>query len=160
MSIKDLALTYPLLVLYEHGHIYISSPDFGFFFAVPHETDRSHWTALTLDQARHEIEKRLIKLAAEGKPAPKPKKQREIVNAAPKDLLSICDVAEMMGCSQDTIRRLAESGDLPCHKTPGGHRKFSRKAVWLYTQKQNVSDASRLTASTSILNPAQALQEF
>jgi excisionase family DNA binding protein len=110
----------------------VHSPDFGFFFAVPEGGDASRWIALTLDQARHEIERRLRVLDSTGEDAPVPKRPAEIQESAPKDLVSIREVAELLGTSPDTVRRLADRKQLESWETPGGHRRFSREKVLLY----------------------------
>ncbi len=43
--------------------------------------------------------------------------------------LTLSDVAKLLGVSQGTVRRWADSGRLPFFRTPGGHRRFLSKEV-------------------------------
>ncbi|MEZ4367326.1 MAG: helix-turn-helix domain-containing protein [Kofleriaceae bacterium] len=47
----------------------------------------------------------------------------------PKALLTTNDVAELLGVGTTSVKRWADSGALPCVKTPGGHRRFERVVV-------------------------------
>jgi excisionase family DNA binding protein len=41
-----------------------------------------------------------------------------------KDWLSLTKASEMLGIHPTTLRRWADSGSIPCLRTPGGHRRF------------------------------------
>lgn len=43
--------------------------------------------------------------------------------------VSIGEVARRLGLSEKAVRRLADRGDIPSHRTPGGHRRFEMAAV-------------------------------
>ena len=45
------------------------------------------------------------------------------------DLLTTDEAAKIGGVGPSSIKRWADSGQLPCVKTPGGHRRFSRVAI-------------------------------
>ena len=45
------------------------------------------------------------------------------------DYLSRADVAQLLGVSANTVARWAREGRIPCHRTLGGHRRFSRSVV-------------------------------
>jgi excisionase family DNA binding protein len=45
------------------------------------------------------------------------------------DYLSRSDVAHLLGVSANTVARWAREGRIPCHRTLGGHRRFSRSVV-------------------------------
>lgn len=49
--------------------------------------------------------------------------------AAATSLAGIGDVARLLGLSEKAVRRLADRGDIPSHRTPGGHRRFEIAAV-------------------------------
>jgi excisionase family DNA binding protein len=38
--------------------------------------------------------------------------------------LSLTQASEMLGVHPTTLRRWADAGDIPCFRTPGGHRRF------------------------------------
>jgi len=42
------------------------------------------------------------------------------------DWVSLGEAAQIVGVHPATIRNWAERGDLPCERTPGGHRRFRR----------------------------------
>lgn len=46
-----------------------------------------------------------------------------------KDLLTSTQVAELLGVGASSVKRWADSGRLPCVRTPGGHRRFLRIEV-------------------------------
>lgn len=50
----------------------------------------------------------------------------------PQDAISISEAAEIMGVSQDTLRRWDESRKFPAFKSKGGHRFYSRKQAASY----------------------------
>ena len=60
------------------------------------------------------------------------------------DWLSLSDASEMLGVHPTTLRRWADAGEVPCFRTPGGHRRFRRSdlAAW-------VGDPHATTALTS-----------
>jgi molybdopterin-binding protein len=48
---------------------------------------------------------------------------------------TVGQAADLLGVSADTIRRLADKGDLPVARTPGGRRRLDGAALALYAQK-------------------------
>jgi len=53
-----------------------------------------------------------------------------------EEWLSLSEMAEELGVHPSTVRKWADSGDLPVHRTPGGHRRFRRQEVDLWKQAQ------------------------
>ncbi len=51
--------------------------------------------------------------------------------------VSLGEAAEIIGVHPATIRNWAERGELPCRRTPGGHRRFRRADLeqWLETHR-------------------------
>jgi excisionase family DNA binding protein len=45
------------------------------------------------------------------------------------EYLTRAEVAELLGVSANTVARWAREGRIPCHRTLGGHRRFSRQVV-------------------------------
>ena len=41
-----------------------------------------------------------------------------------KRSLNVSQAAEQLGVSVDTVRRLADTGQLPCYRLPSGYRRF------------------------------------
>ncbi len=50
----------------------------------------------------------------------------------PNKVLTIADVAMLLGLSKGTVSRAAERGDLTFWRTPGGHRRFLLRDVKLF----------------------------
>ncbi len=55
-----------------------------------------------------------------------------------KEWLSLREAAEMLGVHPSTIRNWADQGRLPVHRTQGGHRRFKRADVELWTQSERM----------------------
>ena len=47
----------------------------------------------------------------------------------PDDLITSSQAGDILGVTDASIRRYANDGKLPCHLTPGGHRRFRRSDV-------------------------------
>lgn len=45
------------------------------------------------------------------------------------EVLKTPDAANLLGVNVDTLIKAADAGEIPCWKTPGGHRRFSRAAL-------------------------------
>ena len=43
--------------------------------------------------------------------------------------LGVPEVAAILGVDENSVRRWADTGQLPCWRTPGGHRRFRRADV-------------------------------
>lgn len=44
-------------------------------------------------------------------------------------------VAKLLGVNESSVKRWADSGMLGCYKTPGGHRKFKKSDIMLFSVK-------------------------
>jgi excisionase family DNA binding protein len=51
--------------------------------------------------------------------------------------LSLSEASEQLGVHPTTLRRWADAGQIPCFRTPGGHRRFrnSDLAAWMQGQR-------------------------
>jgi excisionase family DNA binding protein len=66
--------------------------------------------------------------------------------------LSLGEVAELLGVHTSTVRTWADQGQIPVHRTQGGHRRFRRAEVDLWMQsrqaekspKENSTNVGRL----------------
>ena len=52
--------------------------------------------------------------------------------------LNLSEAAEILGVHPSTVRLWADQGRLPVHRTQGGHRRFKRQEVELWTQSQRL----------------------
>ncbi len=55
------------------------------------------------------------------------------------DWLTLSQVAETLGVHPSTVRNWADKGYLPSHRTQGGHRRFFRKELDLWTKSQSAN---------------------
>ena len=55
--------------------------------------------------------------------------------------LTLSEVAEWLGVHPSTVRNWADKGHLPSHRTQGGHRRFRRNELdlWSKSQRANAS---------------------
>ncbi len=54
------------------------------------------------------------------------------------DWLNLSEAAEILGVHPSTVRLWADQGRVPVHRTQGGHRRFKRHEVELWTQAQQL----------------------
>ena len=54
--------------------------------------------------------------------------------------LSLSDAAEMLGVHPSTVRLWSDKGVLPVHKTQGGHRRYKRGEILLWSQTNSHSE--------------------
>jgi excisionase family DNA binding protein len=47
----------------------------------------------------------------------------------PDRWLSLSEASALLGVHASTLRRWADSGRVPCQRTPGGHRRFNRRKL-------------------------------
>lgn len=57
------------------------------------------------------------------------------------------EVAQMWNVSESTIKRWADSEDLRCYRTPGGHRRFRLEDLCEFQQKQGFEASGMLSSS-------------
>lgn len=65
-----------------------------------------------------------------------------------KNWLSLTEVCELLGVHQNTVRRWVDSGQIPCFRTPGGHRRFRMRELDAWLQGQQTT---ALTLQTDTL---------
>ena len=51
------------------------------------------------------------------------------VPAEQGDWLRVAEAARLLGVSPNTLRRAGTYGELPCHRSPGGHRRYRRADI-------------------------------
>jgi MerR family transcriptional regulator, light-induced transcriptional regulator len=56
--------------------------------------------------------------------------------------LSTRDLAHLLDINVSTVKRWADTGQLPCSKTPGGHRRFRIEDVQLFLSNRDVNPRS------------------
>lgn len=66
--------------------------------------------------------------------------------------LSLSEVANLLGVHPSTIRNWANQGQIPVHRTKGGHRRFKQSEVvlWQQTQRANDPDEAHLVVQNAL----------
>lgn len=69
-----------------------------------------------------------------------------------KEWLSLHEAAEILGVHPSTVRSWADKGRLPVHRTRGGHRRFRRADVEMWTQSERTTapESARLVIQNAI----------
>ncbi len=67
-------------------------------------------------------------------------------------ILSSKQVAEILGVNESSVKRWADSGMLSCYKTPGGHRKFKKDDLLLFSSKYSFELKSDINNNSSEKN--------
>lgn len=62
----------------------------------------------------------------------------EQTSEQPLEWLSLSEAAKLLGVHPSTIRNWSDQGLLPVHRTQGGHRRFLRSEVELWSQSRQV----------------------
>ena len=62
-----------------------------------------------------------------------------------KRTFSTRELAQMWNVSESTIKRWADSGELNCYRTPGGHRKFQLENISEFQQRRGFEATGFLT---------------
>jgi excisionase family DNA binding protein len=66
--------------------------------------------------------------------------------------LSLSEVAKVLGVHPSTVRNWADQGQVPVHRTTGGHRRFKKSEVelWQQTQRHNGPDEAQLVIQSAL----------
>jgi excisionase family DNA binding protein len=66
--------------------------------------------------------------------------------------LSLSEVAKILGVHPSTVRNWADQGQIPVHRTTGGHRRFRRSEVdlWQQTQRSNGPNEAQLVIQSAL----------
>ena len=66
--------------------------------------------------------------------------------------LSLSEVAKFLGVHPSTVRNWANQGQIPVHRTTGGHRRFRRSEVvlWQQTQHSNGPGEAQLVVQNAL----------
>jgi excisionase family DNA binding protein len=145
MSGKNLGVEhYPLVIQVIQGYLIVTAPDFDYRVVEAWRPSDIGQTEMLILKVRRELQSR-VQLALHRHTAPpSPSTVKQLGLAEESDLLSTREVSRILRLSDETVRRLAKSGALPCRITPGGHRRFARSTVEQYLRSISPSLRSRL----------------
>lgn len=70
----------------------------------------------------------------------------------PDDWLHLREVSEILGVHPSTVRNWSNLGQIPVHRTRGGHRRFRRSEVelWMQSQQVNGQDEASLVVQNAL----------
>ena len=76
-------------------------------------------------------------------------------------LVSLGEVAQILGVHPSTVRSWSNSGALPVHRTQGGHRRYVRSEVelWVQSQSANGSSEANLVVQNALKNTRFKISE-
>lgn len=143
---------YPLVIKRVQNFISISVPDLNItqIATLPH--DFSEPAALALGKSiikawvksNQEIKRKTLNPSGPHYPTPS-RIRKSILSPQDdaKEYLSVPEVAKLLKCSQETVRRLADKNILKCQKTRGktGHRRFSEAHIQEFMNSMNTAAA-------------------
>jgi excisionase family DNA binding protein len=66
--------------------------------------------------------------------------------------MGLSDVAKVLGVHPSTVRNWANRGQIPVHRTSGGHRRFKRSEItlWQQTQQPSESDEAQMVVQNAL----------
>lgn len=66
--------------------------------------------------------------------------------------LSLSDVAEILGVHPGTVRNWSDNGQLPVHRTQGGHRRYLKNELdlWIQAQRPDGSSEASLVVQNAL----------
>lgn len=70
----------------------------------------------------------------------------------PIEWMSLSEVAKILGVHPSTVRNWADQGQIPVHRTKGGHRRFklSEIELWQQTQRTNGANEAQLVIQNAL----------
>jgi excisionase family DNA binding protein len=79
----------------------------------------------------------------------------------PDEWLSLSEIAEELGVHPSTVRNWTNQGQIPFHRTQGGHRRFKRNEVslWLNSQQADVSSEANLVVQDALRRTRVSISE-
>ena len=66
--------------------------------------------------------------------------------------LSLSEAADVLGVHPSTVRNWADQGRLPVHRTQGGHRRFKRSEleVWTHSERSGVEEEATVVVQSAL----------
>lgn len=69
-------------------------------------------------------------------------------------------VAELLGVNESSVKRWADSGMLSCYKTPGGHRKFTKNDILIFSNKYSYELKKNIPLNQEIVSIQEQSFDF
>lgn len=128
---------YPIVIRVINGYIEASQPDLSIYRVRGKFDDvqKAEDIGKIILEVMNEATRKYCALFSENAKIPSPSFPKGTIDLSAKATLKVKEVANYLGVSQDTVRRLCRSGKLKAVLTPGKHRRFRMDDVRdLYNQ--------------------------
>lgn len=127
-------MEYAVVIKLYEGHLTFSCPDFHYFHVIdmpkgPMDAKYLQQIAANVGKCWLKTQDRLSQLSELEVKAPSPTLIKDLLKKSKYKRLGVREVAGLLGKSQQTVRRLADRGDLKCSKTENGTRYFRETDV-------------------------------
>lgn len=134
---------YPVVIKQTLDFIVVSVPDLGITMteelppAGRINKDYVTKIATTLAKTWIRVNKLMIDRSIANIELNSPSKIRQTLGVKTDKEISAPRVAKILGVHPDTVRRMADRGELPCFYTPGGHRRFLEGHIESFRNKDS-----------------------
>ncbi len=127
-------LDYALTVQVVNRSIVVESPDFKFPIPVvrPFNPPSIETAGRAIMAAWVQINDYLVEMDKRSDEHPTPKIMKESFSKLAQ-LISLSEACRILGLKPTMLRELADSGKIPCKRTPKGHRRFLKKDLENYS---------------------------
>lgn len=127
-------MEYAVIVKLYEGHLTFSCPDFHYFHVIDMpkgqlDTKYLQQVAANVGRCWLKTQERLSQLRELEVKAPSPTLIKDLLKKSKYKRMGVQDVARLLGKSEQTVRRLADRGELKCKKTEKGTRYFKEVDV-------------------------------
>ena len=146
---RNSPLDYPVTIKQHLDFVVFQVPDLGVTVVEQAPTD-GKLTPKYINRVAKSLAKTWLKSSerlqqfqlAEKKP-PNPSRQKRPIEEKKERQYTTPEVADYLGVSENTIRRLVKRRELDCNFTPRGHRRFTEIQVQTYLKKQKQKAQSK-----------------
>lgn len=119
---SDIPMAYPIILRVVRGYVEASQPDLGIYRVRGRFDDirrREEIGAIVLD-----LWQEIGRMIATGTAEKAPSAPKNLSQGGRPEAMSTGEVAELLGVSTETVRRMCKAGKLDHYTTPGGHQKI------------------------------------
>lgn len=128
-AVRRSAFDYPVAISRRGRYLLVSAPDLGLHAGTQclllDRLDPAQLGQAVLgiyERVRSELDR--ISLRGDRPPAP--------LELGRKETLSVAQAARALGVTPFILRKLTAGGEIPCTRTPGGHRRYKLEALSHY----------------------------
>jgi len=129
---------YPVYYQQQNGYLVFHCPDLHLMVTTDlpikrmFNSEYAHKLAKTMLEMESKVRDRVKSMKSSRIKVPQPSRVKNIIDTSKIKRLTAPQVAKLIGKSADTVRRMADRGSLPCHKSKAGTRYFLEKDIVEY----------------------------